>query len=138
MVERGDRLGDDPAGGRATFARGRRQDHAAGLRMHQDEARGTGRDMTSPAGTRTDGYTDIGGHQTWFSDSGGSGEPILILHGGISDSDMILGPLEPALGARYRILAFDRRGHGRTADTDAAFHYDDMATQTIAAIEKLI
>jgi len=94
--------------------------------------------MTSPTGTRTEGYTDIGGHQTWFSDSGGSSEPILVLHGGISDSDMILRPLEPALGARYRILAFDRRGHGRTGDTDAAFHYDDMATETIAAIEKLI
>jgi len=67
-----------------------------------------------------------------------SGEPVLLLHGGLSDSELLIEPLEPALGERFRILAFDRRGHGRTADSDDAFHYDDMATETIAAIEKLI
>ncbi len=84
------------------------------------------------------GYTDIGGHRTWFADTGGAGEPVLLLHGGLSDSELLLEPLEPALGRRYRVLAFDRHGHGRTADTDAAFHYDDMANETVAAIEKLI
>lgn len=94
--------------------------------------------MTTSTERRTRGYTDIRGHRTWFADSGGAGEPVLMLHGGISDSELLLEPLEPALGERFRILAFDRRGHGRTADTDDAFHYDDMATETIAAIEKLI
>jgi pimeloyl-ACP methyl ester carboxylesterase len=94
--------------------------------------------MTTSTQKQTRGYTDLGGHRTWFADSGGAGEPILILHGGISDSEMLLDPLEATLGERFRILAFDRRGHGRTADTDGAFHYDDMATETIAAIEKLI
>lgn len=94
--------------------------------------------MTTSTERQTRGYADIGGHRTWFADSGGAGEPVLMLHGGISDSEMLLEPLEPALGERFRILAFDRRGHGRTADTDNAFHYDDMATETIAAIETLI
>lgn len=83
-------------------------------------------------------YAEIGGHRTWFADSGGAGEPVLLLHGGISDSELILEPLEPALRERFRTVAFDRRGHGRTGDTDAPFHYDDMAAETIAAIEKLI
>lgn len=87
---------------------------------------------------QTRGYTDIGGHQTWFADSLGTGDPVLLLHGGLSDSELLLEPLGPALGDRYRVLAFDRRGHGRTADTDAAFHYDDMVSETITAIEKLI
>lgn len=94
--------------------------------------------MTTSTERQTRGYTDIGGHRTWFADSGGAGEPVLMLHGGISDSEMLVDPLEPALGERFRILAFDRRGHGRTADTDGAFHYDDMATETIAATLKLI
>lgn len=88
--------------------------------------------------TRAGEYTDIGGHRTWFADSHGAGEPVLMLHGGLSDSEVLLDSLEPAIGDRFRVLAFDRRGHGRTADTEAAFHYDDMATETIAAIEKLI
>jgi pimeloyl-ACP methyl ester carboxylesterase len=94
--------------------------------------------VTSSTERQTRGYTDIGGQRTWFADSGGPGEPILLLHGGLSDSELLLDPLEPALGDRFRILAFDRRGHGRTADTDAPFHYDDMATETIAAIETLV
>lgn len=94
--------------------------------------------MTTSPGTQTQGYTEIGGHRTWFADSGGAGEPILMLHGGISDSEMLVDPLKPALGEHFRIVAFDRRGHGRTADTEAPFHYDDMATESIAAIEKLI
>ena len=88
--------------------------------------------------TGTRGYVDIGGHRTWLVDSGGSAEPVLMLHGGLSDSEFVMDPLEPALRKRFRILAFDRRGHGRTADTDAAFHYEDMAAQSIAAIEKVI
>ena len=91
-----------------------------------------------PTQTGTRGYADIGGHPTWFVDSGGPAEPVLMLHGGLSDSELLLHPLEPILRERFRILAFDRRGHGRTADTDAAFHYDDMTTQSIAVIEKLI
>src|SRR5882762_9392829 len=138
MVERGDRVGDDPAGRRAAHAGRRRQDHAAGLRVHQGEARGTGHRVTTSTERQTRGYTDIGGRRTWFADSGGGGEPVLMLHGGISDSEMLLDPLEPALGERFRILAFDRRGHGRTADRAGPFHYDDMATESIIAIEKLI
>jgi pimeloyl-ACP methyl ester carboxylesterase len=94
--------------------------------------------MTTSTERGTSGYTDIGGHRTWFADSGGSGEPVLLLHGGLSDSELLLDPLEPALTHRFRVVAFDRRGHGRTADTDAPFHYEDMATETIAALERLI
>jgi pimeloyl-ACP methyl ester carboxylesterase len=94
--------------------------------------------VTISADKQTRGYADIGGHRTWFADSGGPGEPVLLLHGGLSDSELLMESLEPALADRYRILAFDRRGQGRTADSQAPFHYDDMATETIAAIEKLI
>ena len=33
---------------------------------------------------------------------------------------------------------FDRRGHGFTADTDAPFHYADMATEAIGLLEKVV
>src|SRR5262245_60369888 len=35
----------------------------------------------------------------------------------------------------HRMLAFDRRGHGHTGDTDAPFHYADMADETIGVLE---
>jgi len=88
--------------------------------------------------TRTTGYIDIAANRTWFADSHGSGEPVLLLHGGLSDSEMMLDSLEPAIGDQFRVLAFDRRGHGRTPDSDAAFHYEEMASEATSAIEKLI
>ena len=81
---------------------------------------------------------DINGHPTWVEQRGDSGDTILLLHGGMSNSDAFLGPLPPSLGEGHRLVAFDRRGHGYTADTDAAFHYDDMATETIGVLETVV
>ena len=41
------------------------------------------------------------------------------------------------MAKRFRVAAFDRRGHGRTKDTDEPFSYDAMATETVAFIEYL-
>ncbi len=80
----------------------------------------------------------VAGHSTWIYDSG-EGEPtIVILHGGLSNSDELLDAIGPPIGENHRVVAFDRRGHGRTADTEAPFHYDDMATETIAVLDQLI
>jgi pimeloyl-ACP methyl ester carboxylesterase len=85
-------------------------------------------------------YVDINGHPTWVDERGsGSGsDTVLMLHGGLSNSDLLLDTIGAALAERYRVVAFDRRGHGRTADTDAPFHYDDMATETIGVLEQVV
>jgi pimeloyl-ACP methyl ester carboxylesterase len=85
----------------------------------------------------TSGYIKIGGHRTWFADSNGAGEAVLLLHGGLSDSDLMRDSLEPAIADRHRVISFDRRGHGRTGDTDAAFHYEEMASEAIEVVEKV-
>ena len=82
-------------------------------------------------------YVDILGRPTWITVGIGNDETVLLLHGGIVDSRSLLDSIGPALGERYCIAAFDRRGHGRTADTADAFHYDAMADETIAVLEHL-
>ena len=82
-------------------------------------------------------YVDILGHPTWVSVGIGNDSAVLLLHGGIVDSRSLLDSIGPALGECYRVVAFDRRGHGRTADTAEAFHYDTMADETIAVLEHL-
>jgi pimeloyl-ACP methyl ester carboxylesterase len=86
-------------------------------------------------------YFDINGHRTWVETKPGpsdAAETVVALHGGLSSSDDLLNPLGGAIGERYRVVAFDRRGHGRTGDTDAPFHYDDMATETIGVLETVV
>ncbi len=83
-------------------------------------------------------YVDIAGHPTWVEELGEGRDTILLLHGGMSNGDQLLDAIGGPLGERYRLVAFDRRGHGRTADTEAAFHYDEMAAETIAVIEQVV
>ncbi|MFZ0249045.1 MAG: alpha/beta hydrolase [Acidimicrobiales bacterium] len=82
-------------------------------------------------------YVDILGHPTWISVGIENDETTLLLHGGIVDSRSLLGSIGPALSERYRVAAFDRRGHGRTADTAEGLHYDTMADETVAVLEYL-
>jgi pimeloyl-ACP methyl ester carboxylesterase len=83
-------------------------------------------------------YVDINGHPTWVEDRGGGGETVVLLHGGLSNSDLLLDTLGAGLAERYRVVAFDRRGHGRTADADGPLHYDDMVTETVGVLEKVV
>ncbi|WGL53745.1 alpha/beta hydrolase [Nocardioides sp. BP30] len=82
-------------------------------------------------------YVDIHGHPTWLHDPGGSGETVLLLHGGLSCSDELLAALEAPLAADYRVVAFDRRGHGYTSDSHEPFHYAAMAAEVTGVIEHL-
>ncbi|GGH96805.1 alpha/beta fold hydrolase [Arthrobacter liuii] len=83
------------------------------------------------------GLVDIDGHPTWVEDLGGGAAPLLLLHGGLSNSDALLATLGPGLSEHYRVIAFDRRGHGYTADTAAEFHYAGMAREAVSVLEKV-
>lgn len=80
---------------------------------------------------------DLHGHPTWARLPKGKGPIVLLLHGGMSSSASLLKSIGPPLAKRYRVAAFDRRGHGRTGDTEEPFSYDAMASETIAFIEHL-
>jgi pimeloyl-ACP methyl ester carboxylesterase len=82
-------------------------------------------------------YVDILGHPTWMTVGVEKDETVLLLHGGIVDSRSLLDSIGPGLSERYSVAAFDRRGHGRTADTAEALHYETMADETIAVLEYL-
>jgi len=81
---------------------------------------------------------DINGHPTWVESRGNGKETVLLLHGGLSNSDLLLDALSAPLETKYRVLAFDRRGHGYTADTAEPFHYESMANETIGVLEKVV
>ena len=76
-------------------------------------------------------------HPTWARLPKKKGKTIVLLHGGLSSSTSLLRTLGPGLSKRFQLAAFDRRGHGRTADTDQPFSYETMADEAIAFLEML-
>lgn len=76
-------------------------------------------------------------HPTWARLPKKRGKAIVLLHGGLSSSTSLLRTLGPGLSKRFQLAAFDRRGHGRTADTDQPFSYEAMADETVAFLEML-
>jgi pimeloyl-ACP methyl ester carboxylesterase len=85
---------------------------------------------------RADGsYVDANGVHTYYEVEG-SGEPLVLLHGGLCAIETLAG-LGAALAERYRVYRPERRGHGRTADVDGPFSYGLFADDTIAFVEAL-
>lgn len=82
-------------------------------------------------------HIDIGGVKTWTEIRGGGDHTVVLLHGGLGNSDDLLDSIGSELEQQFRVIAFDRRGHGYTADTDEPFHYDEMATHAIEVLEHL-
>ena len=80
---------------------------------------------------------DVDGLSTWIETRGSGENTVVLLHGGLGNSDDLLDSIGAELVDRFGVVAFDRRGHGYTADTDEPFHYDDMAAHAIAVLERL-
>ena len=66
----------------------------------------------------------------------GSGEPLILLHGGAGAIEMF-GPVLPALAATHRVIAVDLQAHGRTADIDRPLTYEAMADDIAGFIRHL-
>jgi len=81
------------------------------------------------------GYLTIGGSRIFYEVSG-RGEPLLLLHGGFGTvEDFSLQT--PELSKHFKVVAFERVGHGHTADNKDIFHFSTMAEHTVDLIEAL-
>lgn len=81
-------------------------------------------------------YVQLGDVNTWYEVEG-RGDPLVLLHGGMSDSTS-WGMQVPAFAASYRVFTPDRRGHGKTPDVDGPLTYEAMAADTIAFLESVV
>ena len=83
----------------------------------------------------TAAYLRIRNSRVYYETSGG-GEPLLLLHGGFGTVEDFASQT-PALAKHFRVVAFERPGHGHTADTSEPFSFDIMSTNTVDFIEAL-
>src|SRR5262249_51864919 len=66
----------------------------------------------------------------------GTGEPLILLHGGLGAIEMF-GDVLPQLAQRHRVIAADLQGHGRTADGDRPLRFETLADDIAALIRYL-
>jgi pimeloyl-ACP methyl ester carboxylesterase len=66
----------------------------------------------------------------------GSGEPVVLLHGGLGSSTR-MRPFMPALSKHFRVITPDLRGHGKTNNPSGQFSYRLLADDLAEFIEGL-
>jgi len=65
-----------------------------------------------------EGFADLPGVRLWFTDSGGSGGPVVLLHPNTGTSEIWEPQIAALERAGFRAIAFDHRGWGKsTADS---------------------
>jgi pimeloyl-ACP methyl ester carboxylesterase len=80
-------------------------------------------------------YADVNGLSLYYCEHG-SGEPLVLLHGGFGSGEMF-GPVLPALAEHRRVIAVDLQAHGRTADVGRPLRFETMADDVAALIGHL-
>jgi pimeloyl-ACP methyl ester carboxylesterase len=81
-------------------------------------------------------YVQTGPVNTWY-DEHGSGDPLVLLHGGLVDARFFAPNVGP-LAERFHVYTPERRGHGHTADVDGPISYQVMTDDTIAFLEQVV
>jgi len=88
--------------------------------------------LPKPAGS---GYAPVNGIRVWYAEFG-RGEPVLLLHGGLANSNY-WGNQVPALAESYRVIVVDSRGHGRSTHDERPYGYDLMASDVLGLMDFL-
>jgi pimeloyl-ACP methyl ester carboxylesterase len=65
-------------------------------------------------------YAELPGVKLWFTDSGDAGTPIVLLHSNTGNSEIWAPQIAAFSKAGYRVIAFDRRGWGRSTANPAS------------------
>jgi pimeloyl-ACP methyl ester carboxylesterase len=81
-------------------------------------------------------YIDLDGVRTWYEERG-NGNPVVLLHGGLTDSRDFTGNLT-ALAERFRVYLPERRGHGHTPDVEGPLSVEAMAGDMVAFLERVV
>jgi pimeloyl-ACP methyl ester carboxylesterase len=83
------------------------------------------------------GSAPVNGIRIWYATFGADqGEPVILLHGGLANSDY-WGNQVHALMNRYRVIVMDNRDHSRSTRNEQPYGYDLMASDVIGLIDFL-
>jgi pimeloyl-ACP methyl ester carboxylesterase len=80
-------------------------------------------------------YAHVNGLEMYY-EIHGTGEPLILLHGGVGAIEMF-GEVLPLLAQGRQVIAADLQAHGRTADIDRPLRFESMADDIRTLIEYL-
>jgi pimeloyl-ACP methyl ester carboxylesterase len=66
----------------------------------------------------------------------GTGRPLVLLHGALMTIEQF-GDVLPSLAKTRQVIAVEQQAHGRTADIDRPFSYEQMADDTVALLQQI-
>jgi pimeloyl-ACP methyl ester carboxylesterase len=82
------------------------------------------------------GVVDHDGARIWFAVYG-SGQPVILLHGGLGHSGNWGYQVPALISSGYRAILIDSRGHGRSTRDNRPFTYELMGSDVIAVMDAL-
>lgn len=82
------------------------------------------------------GYAPVDGIRMYYAEFG-QGRPVLLLHGGLSNSEYWDYQVPALVRAGYRVIVADSRGHGRSTRTAEPYSYDLMSADVLALLDYL-
>ncbi|MFD7922079.1 alpha/beta fold hydrolase [Streptomyces sp. NPDC059740] len=80
-------------------------------------------------------YVNVSGLRTYY-ETHGSGEPLVLLHGGLCTVESWELQTK-VLSGHYEVYLPERRGHGRTPDVDGPLTYAAMAEDTVGFMDAI-
>lgn len=81
-------------------------------------------------------YVTVPGARIFYRDTGGSGVPVILLHAATGSSRVWDYQFPAFVAAGYRVIAFDRRGWGRT-EVDSGAQAGTAADDMLALLDQL-
>jgi pimeloyl-ACP methyl ester carboxylesterase len=88
-----------------------------------------------PAAAQT-GSVSHDGARIWYA-AYGAGSPVILLHGGLANSDYWANQIGPLVRAGHRVILIDSRGHGRSSRDDRPYTYELLASDVVAVMDSL-
>jgi pimeloyl-ACP methyl ester carboxylesterase len=82
-------------------------------------------------------YAAVAGARIFYRDTGGNGAPVILLHAATGSSRVWDYQIPAFTAAGYRVIAFDRRGWGRTEIDPAQSKPSTAADDLVALLDQL-
>jgi len=90
--------------------------------------------LGQPAAPARQAFADLPGVRLWFTDSGGAGEPVVLMHAITGTSESWEPQIAALTKAGYRAIAFDRRGWGKSTANPATGPQPGHAAEDLQAL----